>query len=193
MSTFQTADLIYLLLLLLMVAGWFLASNRESRSKLVQQAMIWGFIFVGVIAMIGLWDDIRHTVRPMQSVNGDSGQIILPRQADGHYHLVAQVNGTTIEFVVDTGASQIVLTRADAQKIGIDPAELAFTGRAQTANGMVRTAPVRLDTLSVGGITDENLRAVVNESDLFQSLLGMSYLQHFSKVEIQGSQLILTR
>lgn len=193
MSTFQTADLIYLLLLLLMVAGWFLASNRESRSKLVQQAMIWGFIFVGVIAMIGLWNDIRHTVRPMQSVNGDSGQIILPRQADGHYHLVAEVNGTTIEFVVDTGASQIVLTRADAQKIGIDPAELAFTGRAQTANGMVRTAPVRLDTLSVGGITDENLRAVVNESDLFQSLLGMSYLQHFSKVEIQGSQLILTR
>lgn len=193
MGTFQTADLIYLLLLLLMVAGWFFASNRESRSRLVQQAMIWGFIFVGAIAVVGLWDDIRSTVRPMQSVNEDSGQIILPRQPDGHYHLAAQVNGITVEFVVDTGASQIVLTREDAQRIGLDTADLAFTGRAQTANGMVRTAPVRLETLSVGGFTDRNLRAVVNESDLFQSLLGMSYLQHFSRVEIQGNQLILTR
>jgi aspartyl protease family protein len=174
------------------IVVWFVAQNRASLGKLAQQALIWGLIFVGALAAVGLWDDIRQTVRPMQSVvSGD--RIELPRAPDGHYYLTAEVSGVPVRFVVDTGASQIVLSQSDAERIGIDTGALAYLGRAYTANGEVRTAPVRLESMAVGPVRHENLRAVVNEGDMGQSLLGMAYLQRFSSIEITGGRLVLTR
>jgi len=171
---------------------WFVVQNRDSIGKLMQQALIWVLIFVGAIAVVGLWDDIRQTVRPMQSVVSED-RIELPRAPDGHYYLTAQVNGEPIRFVVDTGASQIVLGQSDAERIGIDTGRLAYLGRAYTANGEVRTAPVRLNSVEVGPVRHEDVRAVVNEGEMSGSLLGMSYLQRFSSIEITGGKLVLTR
>ena len=67
-----------------------------------------------------------------------------------------------------------------------------FFGRAETANGVVRTAGVRLATVSFAGQVDKNLRASVNGGNLQSSLLGMTYLSRFSKLEIEGSELRLT-
>ena len=192
MEQFDFARLTYLIILGSAILLWFVAQNRASLGKLMQQALIWGLIFMGAIAVVGLWDDIRQSVRPMQSVvSGD--RIELPRAPDGHYYLMAEVNGATLRFVVDTGASQIVLSRRDAERAGIDTASLVYLGRAQTANGMVRTAPVRLDSIAVGPVRHEGVRAVVNEGELEQSLLGMDYLQRFSSIEITGGRLVLTR
>jgi aspartyl protease family protein len=192
MQDFDFARLTYLLILGSVIVVWFVAQNRASLGKLAQQALIWGLIFVGALAAVGLWDDIRQTVRPMQSVvSGD--RIELPRAPDGHYYLTAEVSGVPVRFVVDTGASQIVLSQSDAERIGIDTGALAYLGRAYTANGEVRTAPVRLESMAVGPVRHENLRAVVNEGDMGQSLLGMAYLQRFSSIEITGGRLVLTR
>jgi aspartyl protease family protein len=193
MTDFDSANLVYLVVLGCAVMLWFFAANRHSMGKNLQQAAVWGLIFIGVIAAIGLWDDIRSTVAPMQSVSRDGARIELPRAADSHYYLDAQVNGAPVRFVVDTGASDIVLSRADAIRVGLHPDGLAFTGQANTANGVVRTASVRLDSFEVGGITDRGLRAVVNEGDLDQSLLGMRYLQRFSAVQISNGMLVLER
>ena len=103
------------------------------------------------------------------------------------------MNGAFIDFVVDTGATDIVLSERDARRAGFTPSELDYIGRAQTANGEVRIAPVRIDRFAVGGIEDVGVRAVVNEGDLDGSLLGMSYLQRFSSGEISGGRLVLTR
>ncbi len=192
MQDFDFARLTYLVILGSVLVVWFVAQNRASLGKLAQQALIWGLIFVGALAAVGLWEDIRQTVRPMQSVvSGD--RIELPRAPDGHYYLTAEVSGVPVRFVVDTGASQIVLSQEDAERIGIDTKSLAYLGRAYTANGEVRTAPVRLENLVVGSVRHENLRAVVNEGDMGQSLLGMDYLQRFASIEITGGRLILTR
>ena len=86
-----------------------------------------------------------------------------------------------------------MLSQEDAERIGIDTKSLAYLGRAYTANGEVRTAPVRLENLVVGSVRHENLRAVVNEGDMGQSLLGMDYLQRFASIEITGGRLILNR
>lgn len=193
MNDFDYARLFYLVLLGGALLTWFFAQNRASFGKLTQQALAWGLIFVGVIAAVGLWDDIRQTVRPTQTVLAQDSRIELPRAPDGHYYLTAEINGTPIRFVVDTGATQIVLTRADAARAGIDTDALAYTGRANTANGTVRTAPVRLDSVAIGPIRDTGLRAVVNEGSMEQSLLGMDYLQRYSSVEIGGGKLVLTR
>lgn len=192
MQEFDFARLTYLVILGSVLVVWFVAQNRASLGKLAQQALIWGLIFVGTLAAVGLWEDIRQTVRPMQSVvSGD--RIELPHAPDGHYYLTAEVSGVPVRFVVDTGASQIVLSQEDAERIGIDTKSLAYLGRAYTANGEVRTAPVRIDDLAIGPVRHENLRAVVNEGEMGQSLLGMDYLQRFSSIEITGGRLILTR
>ncbi len=193
MSDFDYARLFYLVLLGGAVVTWFFAQNRKSLGRVTQQALVWGLIFIGVIAAVGLWGDIRQTVRPSQTVLAEAGRIEVPRAPDGHYYLTAEVNGTAVEFVIDTGASQIVLSERDARRVGIDTAGLVYVGRATTANGEVRTAPVRLDRLAIGPFADERVRAVVNEGDLDRSLLGMDYLQRFSSVEIAGNRLVLTR
>ncbi|MEM9939876.1 MAG: TIGR02281 family clan AA aspartic protease [Pseudomonadota bacterium] len=193
MEDFDLARLTYLVVLGAAVVFWFFAVNRGSMNKVLQQAMIWGLLFIGVIAAYGLWDDVRRTSLPQQMVSLEGGQIELPLSADGHYYLTADVNGAFIDFVVDTGATDIVLSEADAQRAGFTPSELDYIGRAQTANGEVRIAPVRIDRFAVGGIEDVGVRAVVNEGDLDGSLLGMSYLQRFSSVEISGGRLVLTR
>jgi aspartyl protease family protein len=192
MQDFDFARLTYLMILGSVLLVWFVAQNRASLGKLAQQALIWGLIFVGALAAVGLWEDIRQTVRPMQSVvAGD--RIEVPRAPDGHYYLTVEIEGVPVRFVVDTGASQIVLSQSDAERIGLDTKSLAYLGRAYTANGEVRTAPVRLESLAVGPVRHENLRAVVNQGEMDQSLLGMEYLQRFSSIEITGGRLVLSR
>ncbi len=192
-DTFDTANLVYLIVLGCAVMAWFFAANRNSMGKTMQHAAVWGLIFIGVVAAVGLWDDIRATVAPRQSISADQGRIELPRAPDGHYYLAAEVNGAPVRFVVDTGASDIVLSREDAIAAGLHPDDLNFTGQASTANGIVRTAPVRLDTLAVGGISDRGVRAVVNSGELRESLLGMGYLERFTSVQITGGKLVLER
>jgi aspartyl protease family protein len=103
------------------------------------------------------------------------------------------VNGTPVRFVVDTGASQVVLTQKDAENAGIALADLVYSGRANTANGRVRIAPVRLDSIDVDGVEMRNIRASVNEGQMGTSLLGMTYLERFSRIEIAGGALVLHR
>lgn len=193
MADFETGQLIYLVVLLVMVAGWFFMQTRQGLNRTLQYAAVWGMIFVGGAAAVGLWQDITRDARqPQISISG-ANQIILPRARDGHYYLTAQINAAPIRFVVDTGASEMVLTQADARRAGINPDELAYMGRANTANGQVRTAFVRLDEVRLGPVTDHDVAAVVNEGEMEQSLLGMGYLQRWGRIEITGGELILTR
>jgi len=185
--------IIYLLLLVAVVGGWFFVTNRENLGKTAQQAAIWGLIFVGVIAVAGLWEDIRDDVAPRQSVVSDGARIEVPRSFDGHYYLSLELNGTPVRFVIDTGATDMVLTREDARAVGIDPDRLAYLGSAQTANGTVPIARVTLNTVALGGVVDTNVGASVNGGEMFGSLLGMTYLNRFGRIEIADGRLILER
>ncbi|KIC26541.1 MULTISPECIES: retropepsin-like aspartic protease family protein [unclassified Leisingera] len=193
MGEYEIGRFIYLIILLVAVGSWVFVQNRQSIGKTLQMFAVWGFIFLGVIASYGLWEDIRQTVRPQQSVAMDAGRVEVPRSPDGHYYLTLEVNGAPVEFLVDTGASQVVLNERDAQSAGIDTGNLAYLGRASTANGEVRTASVWVDEISLGGITDTDLRVWVNQGELDQSLLGMGYLQRWSSIEIRNGALVLTR
>ena len=194
MPDIETGRLIYLIVLMAMVAGWFFMQSRQGWNKTLQQVAVWAMIFTGVAAGYGLWEDInRQGDIPRQAYEASSGSVTLPRARDGHYYLTATINGTPLRFVVDTGATDMVLTRADAEAAGLSPDNLNYLGRASTANGEVRTAYVRLDEVELGGVRDTDVPAVVNEGEMRQSLLGMGYLQRFSSVEIRQGALILTR
>ena len=192
MSTDQIMQLTYLVLLAAAIGGSAIVAGRNNMGKMAQQAAIWALIFVGVIGAYGLWEDITNDVNPRQAILSDS-TIAVPRSNDGHYHLTLDVNGTAIDFVIDTGASQVVLSQRDAARIGIDANSLNYSGAASTANGVVRTAPVVLDQVTLGDITDRNIRAVVNGGDMDNSLLGMTYLGLYSRIEISNGELVLNR
>ncbi|MCR9150306.1 MAG: TIGR02281 family clan AA aspartic protease [Rhodobacteraceae bacterium] len=191
MSEDQTARLVYLSLILLVIGGAYVLSHRRRIGQMLRHAAIWGLIFIGALAAVGLWQDIRRDVLPRQSMLAD-GRIEVPAAADGHFYLMAEVNGAPVRFVVDTGATHVVLTRADAARAGIDPDGLAYLGQARTANGIVRTAQVRLDSLSLGPVQMADLRAVVNDGEMDVSLLGMSLLNRFEAVELRRDRLVLT-
>ncbi|MBJ3761717.1 TIGR02281 family clan AA aspartic protease [Maribius pontilimi] len=185
------ASILYLVLLGCFIAGYFFV-GRANLGKSMQQAAIWALIFFGAIAAFALWGDVGDRVMTRQSVAID-GSIEVPRRFDGHYHMTLGVNGTPIEFIVDTGATDMVLSRRDATRAGIDPDGLAYLGQAQTANGTVPLARVVLDEVSLGGVTERNVRASVNGGDMDGSLLGMSYLGRFGRIEIENDTLTLTR
>lgn len=189
----DTARLIYLVLLGCAVGGWFIAQNRTQLGKNAQYAVVWGLIFMGVVAVAGLWGDIRNTVQPGQFGSIGDNTVEFSRSLDGHYYVTAEVNGQPVNFVVDTGATLVVLTQDDAERVGLRTEDLAFVGRSSTANGIVSTAPVRLDSLSIGPIEDRGIAASVNGGELDQSLLGMSYLERFTSVELRDGRLILKR
>jgi aspartyl protease family protein len=187
------AQLTYLVVLGLLLGIWVFRTQMPRPGRALQGLMAWALIFVVALGATALWQDIRGTVGPRQAVFADEGRVELPRSYDGHYYVTLQVNGAPIRFVVDTGATGVVLTQAAAARAGLQPEDLAFYDVARTANGEVRTAPVTLDTVTLGPFLDENLRAFVNGGEMDTSLLGMEYLTRFDRLEITGGRMVLER
>ncbi len=89
-------------------------------------------------------------------------------------------------FVVDTGASDVILSLTDAERVGLDPDSLSYTRAYTTANGTIFGAPVRLESISIGPIAVENVRASISQTDLSISLLGMSFLKRLDGFSVRG-------
>lgn len=182
---------IYLALLLGAVVLWFIAQGRAQLGKTLQYALVWGLIFMGVIAVAGLWEDIKGTVLP-RTVARD-GQIEIPRGQDGHFHVTAMVNDVPVSFLLDTGASDLVLAPKDAKRAGYDIENMPYFGTAQTANGPVRIGYVTLKSLAIGEIRDTDLSASVNQAEMGQSLMGMRYLARYRSINITATKMVLIR
>jgi len=195
MTGHDYARLLYLGLILLALGGWLVVHARAQMGRTLQNAAIWALIFLGAVAVAGLWPDIRDAVAPrqqaMQTADGTVVEVALGQ--DGHYRLTLGVNGVPTIFFVDTGATEVVLSRRDAEAAGIDTGALDYLGTAMTANGPVRTARVFLDSVELEGVQDAGVPAVVTEGALDASLLGMTYLGRFARIEIAEGRLILTR
>ncbi|CUX82635.1 MAG: aspartyl protease family protein [Roseibaca calidilacus] len=193
----MTADdmmqLVYLSIWGAVLVGYFLVARTTNLGTTLRHAVLWGLIFVGVAAGYGLWQNMTDRG---PSVTGD-GEIVLRAGSDRHFKLDLKVNGTPITFILDTGASDIVLSQDDAARVGLDPDSLPYLGQARTANGTVGLARVELAevVLAEGGLEfrDLNVPAFVNEGELDVSLLGMGYLSRYARIAIEGERLILQR
>lgn len=181
----------YLVLLLVAVAGWVFVEYRNRMGQALRVFAAWGLIFVGVMAGYGLWNDLRTDLVPRQAVV-EGGVIEVPRAQDGHFYLTLQIGDTPVRFMADTGATNMVLGKRDADRLGIDRASLVYLGTAQTANGVVRTARVDLPVVQLGPYRDDSFAAWVNDGEMDMSLLGMDYLGLY-RIEIDGDRMILRR
>lgn len=111
---------------------------------------------------------------------------------DGHYWTRALVNKkSSVEFMVDTGASVVALTYKDAQKMGLRPDQLDYRWEIRTAGGITMGASVKIDSIQINQVHVKNVDAMVLRSDLQQSLLGMSFLRELYSYEFRGDRMII--
>ena len=117
----------------------------------------------------------------------------IDKAADGHFWAVAQVNGRPLRVLVDTGASEVALTRADARRLGVEVAGLDYDKPVMTADGRMQAARVRLARVTVGDAEVRDVDALVVRRGLNTSLLGMSYLGRLSGFAADREGLTLRR
>jgi aspartyl protease family protein len=113
------------------------------------------------------------------------------RAADGLFYVTAIVNGAPVRFLLDTGASMVVLTPEDARRAGVAPEQEHFTASAETANGRTSMARVMLDEIIVGDKHVAQVGAAVVQDNLKVSLLGQSWLSRLKAVTITGDRMVL--
>jgi len=128
---------------------------------------------------------------PGQAQEQQDGSVVFARANDGHFHVEALVDGIRINFLVDTGASGIVLSPADARRLGFDPAQLDYGVATSTANGNGRAARVSLSSIAIGPIQRAAMTALVNQADMDGSLLGMTFLDSLGSFTVEGDKLVL--
>ncbi|MBK7648947.1 MAG: TIGR02281 family clan AA aspartic protease [Betaproteobacteria bacterium] len=120
-----------------------------------------------------------------------SGKIMMTADAQGHFYTTGTINGTSVRFLVDTGASMISLGATDARRIGLDfnRGQKALTN---TANGQAVVSKTQLDTVRIGDVTLHNIDALIHQSDMPMALLGMSFLNRM-EMQREGSTMTLKK
>ena len=184
--------------ILALLCSGVLASGRLSVGKAVRDLAVWASILLVLVAGYGFRHELTAVglrvageVAPARAIEDEDGALTFRRGRNGHFQIEVDVEGVPIRFMVDTGATDIVLAPRDATRLGFDLNALAFTQRYQTANGVGWGAPVTLRTLAVGATQFRDVRASVNGAAMNQSLLGLAFLDRFSSYEVRGDGLTL--
>lgn len=128
------------------------------------------------------------------TITDSSGRVsvMLEKRSHGHFQTEGSVNGTPVDFLVDTGATTTVLTAGDAARAGYDVSALSFSLPIATANGVARAASLRDVDIAIGGIRRDGLTVLVaRQGSLGQSLLGMNFIATLSGFDMRGDRLIL--
>ncbi len=120
-----------------------------------------------------------------------SGKIVMTADTQGHFYTTGNINGTSVRFIVDTGASMISLGAADARRIGLD-FNRGQKAVSQTANGQAVVSKIQLDTVRIGDITLHNVDALIHQNDMPMALLGMSFLNRM-EMQRDGSTMTLKK
>lgn len=130
---------------------------------------------------------------PERAAVAGNGRVVLRKAANGHFAAAASAEGKPLDFLVDTGATVVVLTSETAIRLGFRPRPADYTATMQTANGSIGAMPVVLKELRVSQIALRDVKAVITPPGaLTVNLLGMSFLSRLRKFEFAGNEMILT-
>lgn len=142
----------------------------------------------------GAYSRVKSELLPGSPVSEGEGTVRLTRSMDGHFSTLALVNGRPTSFLIDTGATSVVLPFQEAIRLGFASGNLTFSQQVQTANGTAFAAPILIERLEVEGIVIENVSGSVSEpGQLNKALLGMSFLNRLSRYSFEGGTLTMTQ
>ena len=183
--------------------------------QLLREAVSWGVVAVIAVAALTHFESLkvgaermlglptpadiaevqqagRRAAHPAVATKRHGTIVEIAAQDNGHFNTEADINGRSVEVMIDTGATMVALSYEDAERAGLLLRDKDFTQAVSTANGVARVAPVRLDRVSIGDITVRDVPAAVAERGrLKTSLLGMSFLSRLSRFDMRAGRLIL--
>ncbi|GGA49026.1 retropepsin-like aspartic protease family protein [Pelagibacterium lentulum] len=195
----QAARIIPLLIILTLVAS-AVVGRRHRIGEIIAGFAIWAAIGALLILGYSYRDDFSRVGQRIMGelqpgvaiVEADGQRVRINRSFGGSFRVNTAINGVEVPMIFDTGATAVVLTRADARRVGIDIDRLSYTVPVQTANGLATAAGVTLDSMRIGSIDRSRIRAfVLPQGALETSLLGMTFLDTLSRFSVSQDLLEL--
>lgn len=183
---------------LVLIGGSVLVLFREQFVRAVEAMLFW--VAFGLLLVLAYTyreelklagDRILATLVPGHpATHGQTVEIV--RGQTGAFPVTTRVNGARIAMTLDTGASSVVLTHEAARAAGLPLEVLNYTVTVETANGRTRAAPVTLDRVAIGGLTESSVPALVAQpGQLKSNLLGLTFLNRLESWEVRGDKLVL--
>ncbi len=199
LSSDDLGSLVYHVGLVVLIGGGVLVLFRESISKALEAALFW--VVVGLVLAVGytyradlrnIADRVMAELVPGRAAQLSARSVEIVRGRGGDFQVAAQVNGTRLAMVLDTGASTVVLTQDAAKAAGLPLELLSYDVQIETANGRARAASVTIDRIVVGEIVERSVPALVAQpGQLRISLLGMTFLNRLQSWEVRGDKLVM--
>lgn len=167
--------------------------------RALASAAAWTLIVVALVGVYSYRADFGEVAarwldgfNAPEPIVGQGGEVVIKGHFGSEFFVAAKVDDHPVRFVLDTGASSVVLTAEDALRVGIDLRQLDFSAPVATANGSAVAAPVRLAKISVGPIVITNVRALVTRPGAMrESLLGMTFLERLDSFTVERGKLTL--
>lgn len=192
-------SLVALSVILVVMASSLFSRSDLSVGKITKYLGIWSVVGLATVALYSYrfeFSDLKTRIlgelRPSSVQVNDAGELIINLSEDGHFYVNVKINDRPVRFMIDTGASDIVVSVSEARRLGIDLKKLTFNRPYQTANGTSWGASVRFAKMEIGNAEFLDVEASVNNADMGTSLLGMSFLRRFRKYEFYRDRLILS-
>lgn len=181
-----------------LISTALLRGLRGSPRQYLQYAAIWTGIIGVLVLGYAYRAELSQVPRKLKlafnvgtPVTIGERTLVVPQGDGGHYVVDGLVNGQRVRFMVDTGATETVLSPDDARRLGIPVETLNYGYEVDTANGKGHSAAYDATTLEVGAIRLDGFRMMVNQAPMGGSLLGMSFLNRLEAFEFRDRQLIL--
>ena len=191
-------EVVQLVGILALVSSGLVYVQRIKFGEVIRNISIW----TGLVSILLLGytyrTELSHVVYlvggeliPGQAIVSGTSELMITASDDNHFYVNGKANGKRVRFLIDTGASEIVLSPRAAERIGVDLETLRFTQQYQTANGIGFGANHWLESFSIGSFKFSETKVSINQSAMSQSLLGMSFLKMLKSFEFRGDKLYL--
>lgn len=198
LSGYDAAMMVRMAAILAVISSGLLFVREINLKQTIRNILMW----IGVAGVLALGFAYQEPLRevairlrsgfiPGEPVHTGTREMVISESEGGNYLVYGTVNGARVRFLVDTGASDIVLSPSDARRANIDFGLLDFDHSYETANGVGKGALTRVRTLSVGGVNFTDVAVSVNGAEMNASLLGMVFLRKFKSFSFSQGKLTL--
>ena len=196
METLNFSYLIYLIIILIVLLGTFLLSNKKNLNKNIQNLAIWGLIFFALLVTYYLWNELKFSMEKerFNYVIENDNSILINKSYDGHFYLPLSINNKEIIFLVDTGATKSLLSKSDYKLL--KNKEINFTTEKiiETANGKILALETTFDNVKLFNNILGDVTFLVVRNDFEGpniSLLGLDLLDNKFNYQITNNYLKL--
>ena len=196
METLNFSYLVYLIIILIVLLGTFLLSNKKNLNKNIQNLAIWGLIFFALLVTYYLWNELKFSMEKERYnyVIENDNSILINKSYDGHFYLPLSINNKEIIFLVDTGATKSLLSKSDYKLLKNN--EINFTKEKiiETANGKIIALETTFDKVKLFNNILGDVTFLVVRNDFEGpniSLLGLDLLDNKFNYQITNNYLKL--